>query len=151
MAGVTPHPQEAWMRQSARNVTMEAWGGLKPGQSLIHDRDTQCCAACKQIMDDAGVTRVPLLPRAPQLHGFAERCVRSVQEEAFSRMILCGERALWQVLNNYMAPYHEERPHPGKGNVMLFPSAHAGQAPDEPRYCRERLGGLRQYYHRKAA
>jgi len=26
VAGVTPHPNEAWMMQVARNVTMEAWG-----------------------------------------------------------------------------------------------------------------------------
>ena len=38
-AGVTPHPNEAWMVQVARNVTMEEWGCLSPGQYLIHDRD----------------------------------------------------------------------------------------------------------------
>jgi putative transposase len=39
IAGVTPHPNEQWMRQIARNVTMEEWGFLSPGQYLIHDRD----------------------------------------------------------------------------------------------------------------
>jgi hypothetical protein len=39
IAGVTPHPNAAWMVQVARNVTMEAWGFLAPGQYLIHDRD----------------------------------------------------------------------------------------------------------------
>jgi putative transposase len=28
IAGVTPHPNEAWMVQVARNVTMEDWGFL---------------------------------------------------------------------------------------------------------------------------
>jgi transposase InsO family protein len=90
IAVVTPHPNEAWMRQIARNVTMEEWGGLKPGQYLIHDRDTKFCAAFKQIIDNAGVTRVPLTPRSPQLNAFAERFMRSVKEEALSRMILFG-------------------------------------------------------------
>ena len=36
---MTPHPNEAWMVQVARNVTMEEWGCLSPGQYLIHDRD----------------------------------------------------------------------------------------------------------------
>src|SRR2546425_11284232 len=31
MAGVTPHPNEQWMMQIARNVTMEEGGGLAPG------------------------------------------------------------------------------------------------------------------------
>ena len=55
VAGVTPHPNEAWMMQVARNVTMEEWGFLSPGQYLIHDRDTKFCAAFQQIIDDAGV------------------------------------------------------------------------------------------------
>jgi len=50
-----------------------------------------------------------------------------------------------------MAHYHEERPHQGKGNVLLFPLAHADQAPEEPIHCQERLGGLLKYYYRKAA
>jgi len=28
IAGVTPHPDETWMVQVARNVTMEEWGFL---------------------------------------------------------------------------------------------------------------------------
>src|SRR5438094_5623727 len=39
VAGVTPHPNQAWMMQVARNITMEEWGFLAPGQYLIHDRD----------------------------------------------------------------------------------------------------------------
>jgi hypothetical protein len=32
VAGVTPHPDAQWMVQIARNVTMEEWGFLSPGQ-----------------------------------------------------------------------------------------------------------------------
>ena len=151
IAGVTPHPNVPWMRQVARNATMEQWGFLKPGQYLMHDRDTKFCAAFKQIIDDAGVNRVPLPPRSPQLNAFAERFVRSVKEEALSRFMLFGENALRHVLNAYMAHYHEERPHQGKSNVILFPSAHTDQQPEGPIQCRERLGGLLKYYHRKVA
>jgi putative transposase len=62
IAGVTPHPNAAWMVQGARHVTMEAWGFLSPGQYLIHDRDTKCCAAIQQLIDDASVERVVLPP-----------------------------------------------------------------------------------------
>jgi putative transposase len=44
VAGVTPHPDEPWMVQMARNVTMEKWGFLAPGQYLIHDRDGKYCS-----------------------------------------------------------------------------------------------------------
>jgi transposase InsO family protein len=151
IAGVTPHPHAQWMVQVARNVTMDVWGFLKPGQYLIHDRDAKFCAAFKQIIDNAGVERVLLPPRSPYLNAYAERWVRSVKEEALSRFILFGERTLWHALNEYLLHYHAERPHQGKGNVMLFPRARADQGPEGPIQCRERLGGLLKYYHRKAA
>ena len=126
-------------------------GGLASGQYLIHDRDAKFCAAFTQILDNAGVKRVPLPPRSPHLNAFAERCVRSVKEEALSRFMLFGENALYHVLKEYVAHYHAERPHQGKGNAILFPSAHTDQQPERLIQCREWLGGLLKYYHRKAA
>jgi len=102
VAGVTPHPNETWMVQVARNVTMEEWGFLSPGQYLIHDRDTRFCAAFQHLIDAAEVERVILPPRSPNLNAYAERFIRSVKEETLSRMILFGERALWHVLNEYV-------------------------------------------------
>src|SRR5262245_5309213 len=62
-----------------------------------------------------------------------------------------GERSLRHVLGEYMAHYHTERSPQGKGNVILFPEAKVESDADSPIECRERLGGLRNYYHRKAA
>jgi len=135
----------------ARNLTMDEWGALKPGQYLIHDRDTKFCVAFKQMLDDAGVKRVPLPPRSPWLHAFAERWMQSVQTEVLSRMMLFGEPSLRHVLSEYVAHYHAERPHQGKGNIILFPSAQVESDSDSPVERRERLGGLLNYYHRKAA
>jgi putative transposase len=120
------------MVQVARNATMEEWGFLKPGQYLIHDRDAKFCAAFQQIIDDAGINRVPLPPRSPYLNAFAERFVRSIKEEALSHFMLFGERSLHHVLTEYVAHYHEERPHQGKGNVILFPSGQADLTLVEP-------------------
>ena len=151
IAGVTPHPNETWMKQMARTLTMDEWGVLKPGQSLIHDRDTKFCAAFKQMLDDAGVKRVPLPPRAPWLNAFAERWIQSVKTEVLSQMILFGERSLHHVLSEYIAHYRTERPHQGKGNVILFPCTKGEPVLDAAIACRGRLGGLLKYYHRKAA
>jgi transposase InsO family protein len=84
VAGVTPHPDTRWMLQMARNITMEQWGFLAPGQYLIHDRDGKYCPAFQHIIDAAGVTRVPLPPRSPHLNAYAERWVRSVKEECLT-------------------------------------------------------------------
>jgi transposase InsO family protein len=151
IAGITSNPNEAWMMQMARNLTMEEWGVLKPGQYLIHDGDKKFCAAFKQMLDDAGVKRVPLPPKSPWLNAFAERWIQSVKKEALSKMILFGERSLRHVLSEYIAHYHMERPHQGKGNVILFPSAQSVPNSDSPIECRERLGGLLKYYYREAA
>jgi transposase InsO family protein len=151
IAGVTAHPNEAWMMQMARNATMEEWGFLEPGQYLIHDRDSKYSDAFKQIIDNAGVQRLPLPPRSPWLNAFAERWVKSVKDEALSRMILFGETSLRHVLAEYVEHYHTERPHQGKDNVIPFPAPRSEGVADGPIECRERLGGLLKYYNRKAA
>jgi transposase InsO family protein len=151
LAGVTPHPNAAWMMQVARNVTMEEWGVLAPGQYLIHDRDGKYCPAFHQLIDAAGVKRVPLPPHSPNLNTYAERWVRSVKEEYLSRLILLGEASLQHTLHEYVAHYHHERNHQGKGNVLLFPSASHKHRRLGSMQCRERLGGLLKYYTREAA
>jgi putative transposase len=151
VAGVTPHPNEAWMVQVARNITMEEWGFLSPSQYLIHDRDPKCCPAFQQIIDEAGIKRVPLPPRSLHVHAYAERWVRSVQDETLSRMILFGEASLRHVLNAYVDHDHQERNHQGKGNVLLFPSSSPAGGDAGLIQGRERLGGLLKYYEREAA
>src|SRR5258706_1440822 len=151
VARATPHPNEAWMVQVARNVTMEEWGFLAPGQHLIHDRDTKFCAAFQQLIDTAGVTRVPLPPRSPNLNAYAERWVRSVKEECLSRVILCGEASLRHALAQYGEHFHHERNHQGKGNVLLFPTGSPDAERAGPIQCRERLGKLPNNSHCTAA
>jgi len=151
IAGMTPHPNEAWMVQVARNLTMEEWGFLSPGQYLIHDRDTKFCAAFQHLIDEAGIERVVLPPRSPNLNAYAERWVRSVKEECLSRLILFGEASLRHALAQYMAHFHHERNHQGKGNVLLFPAVSQDPEYTGPIQCRERLGGLLKYYTHEAA
>jgi len=122
VAGITSHPDARWMVQIARNVTMVDWVFLTPGQYLIHDRDGKFCPAFQQTIDMAGLTRMVLPPKSPDLNAYAERWVRSVKEECLARLILFGKRALRHALSEFEAHYHQERPHQGKGNVVLMPS-----------------------------
>src|ERR1035437_3152635 len=92
-----------------------------------------------------------LLPaRSPNLNAYAERWVRSVKEECLTKIILFGERSLRRALNEYVAHYHAERNHQGKSNVLLFRRVTQTRL-EEPVRCRERLGGLLNYYHQEAA
>jgi len=151
VAGMTPHPDERWMVQIARNFTMAEWGFLETGQYLIHDRDSKYCPAFQRLIDEAGITRVPLPPRSPNLNAYAERWVRSVKEECLSRLILFGEAALYHVLREYRAHDHHERNHQGKGNMLLVPASSHAPERAGPVRCRERLGGLLKYYECEAA
>jgi len=108
IAGMTPHPNETWIRQMARNSTMVEWGFLTPNQHLLHDRDTKFCSAFRETLKAAGVIPIKLPPRSPNLNAHAERWVRSVKEEVLSRLILFGEGALRHVLKEYNTHYHQE-------------------------------------------
>jgi len=150
VAGITVHPNEQWMQQVARNVTMERWGFLGNCRYLLHDRDAKYTESFRAIIKAGGVEPVALPPRSPNLNAYSERWVRSVKEECLSKLILFGERSLRRALQNYLVHYHEERNHQDKNNVLIFPQVRASRLED-PVQCRERLGGLLRYYHREAA
>ena len=150
IAGITVHPNEAWMKQIARNVTMDGDGTLRDCRYLLHDRDAKFTRSFRSIIASGRVKPLALPARSPNLNAFAERWVRSVKEECLSKVVLLGERSLQRALSNYVAHFHAERNHQGKGNVLLFPRATARQR-EGPVRRRERLGGLLNYYHREAA
>jgi len=152
LAGVTRHPDQEWMEQMARNVTMEENGFLANCRYLLHDRDSKYCPSFRQVIDTGAVRTIPLPPRSPNLNAYAERWVRSVKEECLSKLILFGEGSLRRALRHYEVHYHEERNHQGKDNLLLFPlpTRPVSRKPGEVR-CRERLGGLLKYYEREAA
>ncbi len=149
IAGITPYPNEKWMTQIARNVTMADVGFLSSHRYLIHDRDGKFCPAFIDTIESVDVKTVKLPARSPNLNSFAERWVKSVKSECLSKLIFFGEESLRHALNEYVPHFHQERNHQGKDNVILFPSEESGNE-DAPIRCHERLGGLLKYYNREA-
>jgi transposase len=121
IAGITVHPDEAWMKQVARNATMDDRGALRDCRYLLHDRDTKFTRSFRAIIASGRVEPLALPARSPNLNAHAERWVRSVKEECLSKVILFGERSLRRALSEYVEHFHAERNHQGKGNVLLFP------------------------------
>ena len=150
IAGITVHPDEWWMQQIARNVTMEGCGALRDCRYLLHDRDAKYTQSFRAIIASGRVEPLALPARSPNLNAYAERWVRSVKEECLSKVILFGERSLRRALREYVEHFHAERNHQGKGNVLLFPRGTNIRC-DGHVQCRERLGGLLRYYHQEAA
>ena len=152
VTGITPNPNEVWMKQIARNVTMDEWGFLDECRYLLHDRDTKYTHSFRQIIKSGRVEPLRLPPRSPNLNAYAERWVKSVKDECLSKLIFFGEASLRHALRNYLMHYHGERNHQGKGNVLLFPTIKTRvNSGDSPVRCEDRLGGLLKYYHREAA
>jgi len=150
VAGITRHPTAEWMRQIARNAIDEQSGCLQQHRYVLHDRDTKFCAEFRETLATGGAKCLRLPARSPNLNAFSERWVRSVKSECLSKLILFGESSLRRTLTNFCEYYHAERPHQGKGNVLLFPMQDQLQTCDEGVICKERLGGLLRYYCRAA-
>ena len=103
---MTPHPNEVWMKQIARNVTMDEWGFLENCRYLIHDRDTKYCQSFRTVIESGGIKSVRLPARSPNLNAFSERWVRSIKDERLSKLILFGESSLRWALREYLTHYH---------------------------------------------
>jgi len=150
IAGVTTAPNGAYMKQVARNLTDVGDGFLLNSRYLIMDRDTKYMNDFRGHLDRDGVKPVRCPARAPNCNAFAERFVRSIKDECLGRMILFGEASLRRALREYVAHYHAERNHQGVGNRLLEPLATVSSGND-PICCRERLGGMLNFYCREAA
>ena len=148
IGGVSENPDGAWVTQITRNVTNYD-EPMSKAKYLIHDRDTKYCRTFRNLLESSGIEPLKLPARSPNLNAFAERFVRSIKNECLNNLILFGEKSLRHVLKEYMAHYHSKRNHQGIDNAIPFPDerfSHSGGIKKS-----ERLGGLLNYYHRKAS
>lgn len=149
IGGSTPNPDDAFMAQVARNLTDVVDGFLLRKRFLICDRDTKFSGGFRRLLSDAGIEVIRTPYCAPNANAYAERFVRSIKEECLDRVILFGEARLHGVIEEYVAHYHVERNHQGLRNDLVERVA-TGERGGEV-CCRERLGGLLRFYHRRAA
>ena len=113
--GCTPNPGSPWMAPMARNLTDAFDGFLRaPVRFVLMDRDTNFTAEFQAILTAAEVKPVLLPPKSPNCNAHLERFFRSLKDEALSRIILFGETALRETVNEYLIHYHRERAHQGR-------------------------------------
>jgi putative transposase len=148
VVGLARDPAGKWMMQMARNLLDAEAGFLRGKRYLILDRDPLYTKDFRHMLRAAGVEPLLLPARSPNLNAFAERFVLSIRSECLDRIVPLGERHLRSVVSEYMEHYHRERNHQGLDNRLL----HAMAVNDNGRVRRrERLGGLLNFYYRKAA
>ncbi len=151
LAGVTEHPDSAWVTQQARNLAIEE--RLSGVRFLVRDRDAKFTGPFDAVLRAEGVRVIRTPVRSPRANAFAERFVRTVRRECLDHVLIYGRRHLEQVLGAYVDHYVDERPHRGLG--LAVP---AGTRPPRvpaatgvPRIERKDvLGGLFHEYRRAA-
>jgi hypothetical protein len=66
----TPYPDQEWMEQQARNMTMEEWGYLRGCRYLLHDRDAKFCQSFRELIKTGSVNPLRLPARSPNLNSY---------------------------------------------------------------------------------
>jgi transposase InsO family protein len=149
-AGCTPNPNTPWMKQVAKNLTDCMDGFLIGKRYILMDRDGAFSPAFQEILRWSGTEPVVLPPRSPNLSSQLERFHLSIKSECLEKMIFFAEASLRKATQEYLSHYHGERNHQGLDNRLITPGEELIRTSADVD-CRERLGGLLRYYHRKAA
>ena len=102
------------------------------------------------MLAEAGIESVKLPPRSPNLNAYAERFVRTIKECCLDQMIFFGEDSLRAAIHEFVVHYHQERNHQGLRNRLIVRMETKAETTG-PVERRQRLGGLLNYYYRKAA
>jgi transposase InsO family protein len=150
IAGLARQANGLWMSQVARNLTDAAEGFLVGKRYLIHDRDPLFTAEFLATLAASEVQSVKLPPHSPNLNAHAERFVRTIKESCLERLILFGGGSLRKAPHEFVEHYHRERNHQGLGNRLIIEDE-SGVGSTGAIQCRQRLGGMLNYYYREAA
>jgi putative transposase len=124
-------------------------GFLKDKGYILMDRDGTFCPGFRGVLRDSGMKPVRLPPHSPNLNSHLERWHRSLKEEVLSRMIFFSEESVRRAVKSFIEHFHTERNHQGLDNKIIEPGPEVGTTVGKIE-CREGLGGLLNYYYRKA-
>jgi putative transposase len=152
--GVTPCPDGSWTMQQARHLLMDMGERATRFRFLVRDRAGQFTDAFDAVLSAAGIEVVKIPPRSPRANAYAERWVRTAWAEVTDRMLICGQRHLRAILDEYVAHYNQHRPHRARNlrppdSAEAIPAAITDLA-TAPIRRRKVLGGLIHEYQRAA-
>ena len=128
VAGITVNPDESWVVQQARNMSMVFAEQATPPKYLILDMDSKFTARFRATLESDGIEVIRVGPKKPNLNAFAERFVQTIRQECLDHFVCFGVDHLRHVVGKFVAFYNRHRPHQGRGNRTL-PAA-CGDEPD---------------------
>jgi putative transposase len=111
IAGMTTNPDEQWMVQQARNMSMVFAEERAKPTHLIMDLGTSFTLRFRETLASDGLEIVRVGPKKPNLNAFAERFVQSIKLEALDHFICFGVDHLRHNVSRYTTYYNRRRPH----------------------------------------
>jgi putative transposase len=103
IAGVTAHPNGAWVTQQARNILTTLREDGKRPRVLIRDRDVKLTNAFEAFFRSEGISVIRTRIAAPKAKADAERWVGSVRRECLDRILIVSRGHPERVLREYVA------------------------------------------------
>jgi len=153
----TYHPNDAWVKQQARNLLMWLDDHNIEVTHLIRDQDGKFSEGFDAIIESAGARIVKTPTRAPNANAFSESWIGHMKRECLDWFLCFSLKHMDFIVQTYVRFYNEHRPHQSKGNRVLTFTGDTASSPDmsgEPLgriRCQQELGGLLKHYTREAA
>jgi putative transposase len=153
LAGVTAHPNGAWVAQQARNLLLVLGERSRQVRFVLRDRDAKFCRSFDAVFRAEGGEVLVTPVMSPKANAYAERWVQTVRAECLDWLLIVGRGHLDQALRVYVAHYNAHRPHRALRLEAPAPSARlavVGEHQPTRVHRRDLLGGLLHEYRRAA-
>ena len=125
LAGVTAHPDGAWVTQQARNLLLVLGERGRQLRFLLRDRDAKFTRSFDDVFRSEGAEMLVTPVQAPNANAYAERWIRTVRAECLDWLLIVGRGHLEQVLRVYVEHYNAHRPHRALGLQPPDPACRA--------------------------
>ena len=153
LAGVTAHPNGAWVTQQARNLLVALGERGRRLRFVLRDHDARLSRSLDDVFCAEGAEVLLTPVQAPNANAYAERWIRTVRAECLDWLLLVGRGRLEQVLRVYVQHYNRHRPHRALGLQPPDPAVGltlTGKDQPDRIYRRDLLGGLVHEYRQAA-
>jgi putative transposase len=153
LAGVTAHPNGAWVTQQARNLLLALGERARRLRFVLRDHDAKFTRSFDDVFCSEGAEVVLTPVQPPNANAHAERWIRTVRAECLDWLLIVGRGHLEQVLRVYVQHDNAHRPHRALGLQPPDPTVKptlAGKDHPAQVHRRDLLGGL-VHEHRRAA
>ena len=153
LAGVTAHPNGAWVTQQARNLLLALGERGRRLCFLLRDHDAKFSRSFDDVFCAEGAEMLVTPVQAPNANAHAERWIRTVRAECLDWLLIVGRGHLEQVLRVYLQHYNGHRAHRALGLQPPDPAVKPTlTGKDQPARVRRNdlLGGLVHEYRQAA-